>query len=77
MKQKWSRQKCSHTDMLAEELPTRMPTHVTTRIDLVPAIVQPIIFNRETYIFFVCLCICLYRCLLDVTPKNTNIIGTF
>ena len=47
MKQKWSRQKCSHTDMFAEELPTRMPTYVPTRLDLPPAIVPPIIFNRD------------------------------
>ena len=38
----------SHTDMFADELPTRMPTYVPTRIDLVPAIVPPIFFNRET-----------------------------
>ena len=46
MKQKWSRQKRSHTNMFAEELPTRMPTYVPTRIDLVPAIVPPKFFNR-------------------------------
>ena len=43
MKQTWSRQKCSHADMLAEELPTRMPTYVPTRNDLIPTIVPPLI----------------------------------
>ena len=32
--------------MFAEELSTRKLTYVPTRIDLVPAIVSPIFFNR-------------------------------
>ena len=41
-RQNWSRQKCSHADMFAKELQTRMPTCVPTRTDPVPAIVLPI-----------------------------------
>ena len=49
MRQKWSRQKYSHAEMFAEELPTRMPTYVPTRMDPVPAILPPKFFNRVVY----------------------------
>ena len=47
-RQKLSRNAVRHTClMFAEELPTRMPTYVPTRIELVPAIASPIFFIRD------------------------------
>ena len=50
MEQKWSRHKCNHTVMFAEELPTQMPTYVPTQIDPIPAIVPPMFFNMDELI---------------------------
>ena len=52
MRQKWRRQKCSRAEMLAEELPTRIPTYMPTRIDQVPALLPPNFFNREGFKLF-------------------------
>ena len=49
--QKWGRQKCSHADMFAEELPNRILTYVPTHTDPVPDIVQPLLFNSEARAF--------------------------